>query len=555
MNSHFVQGLTICLIFSLLGCQNIAHRQSEVQPGFEANTDKVAFSERVSPFLISAIRKKADRDLEKISESLLFKLVYSNRLKELQPDSLFSKTHEIFSDQNVEIQDAYVKHLYGYLTEADYHCSNPAYASYFDSRFETEGLAPSCGKPIPFLTPSINNAKKIIWLTPDRISGIHVLFAGKGKGIVSSYGHISLRLIVCPQDSRKHEDCENNLTEHIVLGYRAHVDDHKISMLKGLAGYYNVHLFSSDFMSVYSEYAIGEFREVYSLPLFIDQEKMGKIVRLLSNIHWNYSGNYKFLTNNCSSLMQRALTFIWLEGALEERLTTTYIRPDSFFEALRSSPAADSRKLRNLDKAEEDGYYFSSTKKYYEQAMAHVRSQLSNPYFSNLDEYLSKPPIERAAWMQRDNAFLSKLKQDPHLAEAQIMLEELSVIRSERRLMAEFSNYFDKNNVSDINKHMSANLGKVQYHYFLNCILDPVLAMTNPIRSSVGAPVFRRNIENENTSENGACELSSNSSNVSKVRSELEVIDFKSWQPVKQVLYYWAESIRNVIYYTQFDRV
>jgi len=117
-------------------------------------------------------------------------------------------------------------------------------------------------------------------------------------------------------------------------------------------------------MDVYEEYSIGEFREIYSVPLRLDDARRELMVRELADIHWRYSGEYNFLTSNCTTMLQNALRTTWPEYALNDSLTGNYLRPDSLFEEIKPSVLFAGEKLASLDAAEREGHYFSSSRQF-----------------------------------------------------------------------------------------------------------------------------------------------------------------------------------------------
>src|SRR5690606_31954573 len=208
----------------------------------------------------------------------------------------------------------------------------------------------------------------------------------------------------------------------LVLGYRANVDELSLSIWKGLTGGYKAHLYASTFMDVYQEYAIDEFREVYSLPLQLSAEQRTQMVRELAEVHWRFSGPYQFINRNCGTMLQDALRVLWPEFARHPALQSARWRPDWFFENLSTTDIVRGDSLASLEAAERQGYFFPNTKSYYEKAVAVVSSAMQDPGFSTLEEFLAIPPPVRHLQREADAGFLQRLRLDTYLRDAQLML-------------------------------------------------------------------------------------------------------------------------------------
>ena len=294
------------------------------------------------------------------------------------------------------LQTSFAATLTGYLLRPEFSCQQPLYAAYFKRRYTGNNVAAApCATKVPFSILTQYDGSQIVWLDPGRVKSIHLVFAGKSPSMASRFGHLALRLVICPEGNTTAEACDANLFEHVVLGFRAHIDELSLDTIKALTGEYKAYLYANKFMDVYREYAIDEFRELYSIPLQLDDMQREMMVRELAEIHWGFAGSYSFLTRNCATMMQNGLRASWPEFAMNDSMEDDYLRPDSFFEAIKAGPLADGSKLISLEQAEREGHYFSSTKPIYESALDLVRAAMQKPGFTDIESYLEIQPATR----------------------------------------------------------------------------------------------------------------------------------------------------------------
>lgn len=379
--------------------------------------------------------------------------------------------------------------LHSQLAEdSGFPCRHPVFYRYLSTSSIYQPKAATCKDKVPFLVQSQQGNPKVFWLDPARVQAIHLIYAGKGPRFMSRFGHVSLRLIVCPEHVPLEESCDVYLHEHVVLGYMAHVDDFAISPIKGLFGGYKAYLYASHFIDVYQEYAIGEFREIYSVPLNLDRAQRERMVRELADIHWSFSGEYRFLGSNCSTLLQQALSVLWDDFATSSLSRRIRSRPDRFFKAGLASGLLDAGAVASLKQAERDGFYFSSTAPYYEAAAEVVADNMQHPYFSSVESYLRAPAQARSDIRQRDAEFLERLGEDVRLKEALLMLEEYALIRTERAMKARFAMYLKE---SDFFKKARENEGALSAHQkgvLEYCLLQPIKGRLQPDMTTTGIP-------------------------------------------------------------------
>lgn len=464
--------------------------------------------------------------------------------KTLLPDTEFERLHDVVIGKSRKQQHPYAETLADYLTQSGFSCRQPVYARYFQQRYGTGPASSPCRAPVPFSLLTRYENPNIVWLDPARVKSIHLLFASKSGSMASRFGHVALRLIVCPEGKTSEEDCNANLFEHIVLGFQAQIDEFSLDALKALKGDYRAYLFANRFMDVYEQYAIGEFREVYSLPLQLDDAQRQQMVRELSDIHWRYTGDYRFFTHNCATMMQLALQATWPEYAMSTRKKGHYLRPDSLFDAIKAGPLADGGKLSPRDAAEHDGYFFSSTREFYDKALNEVRAAMQRPAFVDLDTYLHIAPAVRRQNRHEDPRFVTRLAEDRHLREAQIMLEELALLRSERILMQEGAKYLEQQDFLASADRTHARLDVEHARVFDDCLLAPIRQFTSPLQRLDGIP--EKTGIPETSAQASHCQSAQSKKLLTEAIASISDTASLPWQHLNAESTYFSETIENI---------
>ena len=124
---------------------------------------------------------------------------------------------------------------------------------------------------------------------------------------MSRWGHAMLRLVVCAPGRRPGPDCRLDLGEHLVLSFRAFVDDVQVSSWRGLTGSYPSRLFVLPLAQVVAEYTEVELRGLQSIPLRLSPAEIATLLQRAAQVHWSYDGRYGFIGNNCAVETARLL--------------------------------------------------------------------------------------------------------------------------------------------------------------------------------------------------------------------------------------------------------
>lgn len=479
------------------------------------------------------------------AQRVLFEILMLGRNPILSSDTTFESVQTIVTGDSPPAQKTFAAALAAYLIQPDFACRQPIYTRYFRQRYGVTDADEVCEEDVPFAVKTHYDGVKIIWVNPMRVKSIHLLFAANSDRIASRFGHVALRLVICPQGKSMAADCDANLSEHLVLGFMANIDDLSLDTFKALQGKYKAYLFASPFMDTYRGYAIDEFRDIYSLPLRLTDVQRELMVRELADIHWRYTGEYHFFTRNCATLMQDALRSTWPELAASKAMGSTFLRPDSWFEAFKFSELAEGNKLSDLEAAERDGFYFSNTKIFYEQALNFVRNKMPSSAFKDLVSYLEIDPVDRRK-MINEPVYASALKGDSHLFGAQLLLEEYAVLRSERQMAIDGAKYFLQQDFLSRKDEIRAQLDDEHVAVFEKCLLAPLQQRYNPLRNASGIPGKADNIEISQI-QSASCQSIKNEKQLREAIEKINDKNSEQWQRFNKIAQYWIDSVGNVM--------
>src|SRR5690606_3534893 len=81
-------------------------------------------------------------------------------------------------------------------------------------------------------------------------------------------------------------DCRLDLEHHLVLSFRAFVDDLQVSNWRGLTGGYPSRLFVLPLAQVVDEYTRIELRGLRSVPLRLGPDQVARLLERAARVHW-----------------------------------------------------------------------------------------------------------------------------------------------------------------------------------------------------------------------------------------------------------------------------
>jgi len=285
-----------------------------------------------------------------------------------------------------------------FLLDPSYACRRPALHEYLSKHFGWAPEHPACAPELPYLNAGNDFAKQPLgYIDPERVYSVDYLLAEANQNWVSRWGHSMLRLVICAPGRPRGPDCRLDLDQHLVLSYRAFVNDVQLSSWDGLVGSYPSRLFVLPLGQVIDEYTKTELRSLSSVPLKLSRDELENLVRQALEMHWSYDGNYFFLSNNCAVETLKLLR----SGTANRQLTSLdNIMPNGLLEVLKGRGLADTSVLDDPREALRLGYRFDSYRDRFEAMFQVLKKQLPIPQTS-VEAWLEQSAEQRRAWFDR----------------------------------------------------------------------------------------------------------------------------------------------------------
>ena len=305
-----------------------------------------------------------------------------------------------------------------FLLDPAYACRRPALYRYYKDHF---GWAPAakddCPKSFPFLNAGNDFAKQPLGtVDPERVYAVDYLLAEANQEWASRWGHSMLRLVICAPGRPRGPDCRLDLQEHLVLSYRAFVNDVQLSSWDGLTGAYPSRLFVLPLAQVIDEYTKTELRSLASVPLNLSRPEIEEVVEHAAEMHWSYDGSYYFVSNNCAvetlKLLRSGSDNAQLKGL-------DSIVPNGLLEVLKARGLADTSVLDDPREALRMGYRFDSYRDRY-QAMFDVLKTRLPIKQTSVEDWMALDAEQRRPWFE---------KADLRASAALLLLEQASFRR------------------------------------------------------------------------------------------------------------------------------
>lgn len=270
--------------------------------------------------------------------------------------------------------EAFLVNMDAFLADREFKCRRPSLYQYFSDVFSVKPHEYYSCKRAKSVATTFGN----IDLDPLRIYQIHYLFAAKGKGMGSKWGHAMFRVVMCKPGRTLGPECLNDIAYHLVLSFRANVDDIKINNLKGMTGGYDSKLFLLTMKDVVNEYTKGEFRELQSIPLKFSREQLALFVERTLEVYYGYVGSYYFFTNNCATESMKLVQSANYEN-YEEQYEKIFT-PLGMVDSLRKSGLADVSVLADRKLAIQKGYIFPGVDEILEKSFQALKEKYALSY-------------------------------------------------------------------------------------------------------------------------------------------------------------------------------
>lgn len=299
-----------------------------------------------------------------------------------------------------------------FLLDKNFKCHRPLLYSYlaryfnfkpFDQSIETcttsRKVLVSTANLLDSTITTVEDALKLIDVDLKRVYQIHYLFAGKSDEMMSRWGHSMFRIVICsPKRTTVGPDCMLDEDYHLVASFGAYVNQGELNPIDGIIGNYPSFLFFYPFKKIIKNYTAGELREVYSLPIRLNENQKTAFLLSLFEKHWTYRGDYKFFSNNCAiealSVIQSA--FVYDPKVLD----STIVTPIGLLDTLGSLGLIQRIPLTDLDQAIKEGHYYPPSDKVFETAYRILRSQFGELQNISFEDYVNRPPKLRRKYIE-----------------------------------------------------------------------------------------------------------------------------------------------------------
>lgn len=260
-----------------------------------------------------------------------------------------------------------------FLLDPQYACRRPALYRFLAGHFGWAPAAAECAPGLAWLDASAGPGEpSLAVLDPARVQAVEYLLAEGNDELMSRWGHSMLRLVVCAPGREPGPDCHLDLQHHLVLSFRAFVDDVQLSSWAGLTGGYPSRLFVLPLDQVVEEYTAVQLRDLRSIPLDLQPAEIAMLLERVGRLHWSYDGRYRFIGNNCA-----VETFKLLHDGVPrlagERLAA--ITPTGLLSKLEKRGIADASVLEDEERALRLGYRFESLEPRFQQMLDIARME------------------------------------------------------------------------------------------------------------------------------------------------------------------------------------
>ena len=286
-----------------------------------------------------------------------------------------------------------------FLLDPDYACRRPALHRHFAGRIGEPPRPPAdCGGDLPFVATGDDAAAlRLLGVDPARVQAVDYLFAEANDRPMSRWGHSMLRVVVCAPGRARGPGCRLDLDHHLVLSFRAFVDDVQVSSWRGLTGSYPARLFVLPLAQVLDEYTKVELRGLQSIPLRLDEGEIAGLLERAAQVHWSYDGRYYFVGNNCAVETWKLLN----DGVPRlSRAPLRSITPTGLLRRLQREGIADAGVLDDPAAALRLGYRFESLAAYFDGMFAVADAALGLPA-EDAQAWFALDPSRRSPWLER----------------------------------------------------------------------------------------------------------------------------------------------------------
>ncbi|MNK89379.1 hypothetical protein D3C87_1093870 [compost metagenome] len=294
----------------------------------------------------------------KISDSLNYRSLSDYKgIRQESKNELYGRIGNVRELDSVH--EHFALNLTQHLLDSSYACRRPALNSFFETTLKSKAFPEGSCEKNTMIYSSAGGWKFNI--DPKKVYQVHFVFAAKGEEISSRWGHSMLRLVTCAPDRETvGPECLMDVAYHLILSYRANIDDVIINNWDGLTGKYPSQLMMFSNGEIVDEYTSGQWRELISLPIKFSEAQKDLFVQSVLEHYWSYSGSYKFLTNNCATEADQLIRAVLPKNHPYQN--TGSITPLGVYTDLNRNKLIDISLVEDKEKARAAGYFYPSRK-------------------------------------------------------------------------------------------------------------------------------------------------------------------------------------------------
>ena len=356
-----------------------------------------------------------------------------------------------------------------FILDSEYKCRKPQLYHYLSNLFNTRPFQEiQCDTPFVRIDELVMEKLKFSNIDISKIYQVHYLLAGPGKAMMSKWGHAMIRIVMC-SDKRESpsSECLNDISEDIVISFRANIVDTKMNYFKGLVGDYPSNIFLYRMVDIINEYTAGEDRELFSVPVKMNTDEMQRFINKVQEGFWSYSGRYKFITNNCATETYNFFKGVFYNSSIITNKNSV-VTPDELIEFLYESGKTDYNSIEAVKKLKHGDFYFprflDRGEKYFNELKEQGIIDLNVDYTEYVEELLPSERIKSfelfnkmelkeeiravVSMMTIESFILTKLDNEYKLKSTQLSIKEFEknelssdVISSYKKWKHRYSNY------------------------------------------------------------------------------------------------------------------
>jgi hypothetical protein len=393
--------------------------------------------------------------------------------------SVTANTLDIQSPDNYEFknaQEAFAVNMEYFILDPEYKCRKPQLYHYFSNLFNEVPFGNvECSTPFVRIDELVMTKLKFSELDEKRIYQVHYLLAGPGKAMMSKWGHAMIRIVICsPEREEVSSECLKDISEDIVISFRANIVDTKMNYYKGLVGKYPSNIFLYRMVDIINEYTAGEDRELFSVPVNMENDELARFINKVQEGFWSYSGKYKFITNNCATETYNFFKGVFYNSSIISNKNSV-VTPDELIEFLYENNKTDFKNIDEVKSLKQGDFYFprflDRGERYFEELKKEKILNLDVDYVEYIEELSPRERMESfslysgmtldeeikavVSMMTIESFILTKLDNEYSLKNTQFSIKEFEKNKNSNEVINEYKKW----------KHRYSNYGVINAGY------------------------------------------------------------------------------------------